>query len=97
TVGQGQLRRLEHRRPDDSVQARDVLADHVQLGRPAIVIMLIGKPRGREIVRQRVEPDPRSLFLASGQGERKWYCPGQPRTRDRDVLEALIEQCENLI
>src|SRR4029079_5634435 len=79
------------------MQTRDVLPDHVQLRRPTIVIVLVRKTGGREIVRQRVEPDPRSLFFTRRQRQRKWYRPAQSRARDRDVLEPLVEERENLI
>src|SRR5689334_17963276 len=69
----------------------------MQLRRPELPVRLVGKAGGGEVVRQGVEPDPRALLLAvarlDGEGDR----PRQPRSCNRDVLETLAEQRENLV
>ena len=79
------------------MQARDVLADDVQLRRPTGLEAVVGETGRGEIVGQRVEPDPRALRLAGREREREGNGPRQTRTRDRDVLEPLVEQREDLV
>ena len=49
----------QHRGPDDAVEPRDVLADDVKVGRPPLRERrgVVGEPRARDVVDQRVEPD----------------------------------------
>src|SRR3979409_1723919 len=48
----GDTRGHQHRRPDHGVKARDVLADHVQVGGPQLLVIRVRKSGRREIIRQ---------------------------------------------
>src|SRR5690348_3171433 len=79
------------------MKPRDILADDVQLRGPPFRVPLIGEPSRRQVIGQRVEPDPRSLLLAVARAKRKGNGPAEPRARDRDVLQPLLEERQNLI
>src|SRR5947208_15849507 len=79
------------------MEARDVLADHVQLRRPSLVVACVGIASLSQIVRQSIEPDPGPLRVARRRPDRKRNRPRQLRSRDRDILETLLEQSEDLV
>ena len=59
-LGQGQLHAHEHCRPDDGVEADDLLADDVYVCRPVfieIVILIIEQAERGAVVKERVDPD----------------------------------------
>ena len=94
---QRQPRRFQHGRPDHDVKARDVLADDVQIGRPALLVAGVREAGGREVVGQGVEPHVRALRLTVGQHQRERHGPIETGPRRRDVLEPLGQQSEDLV
>lgn len=65
-LGQRQIKRHEHGRPDDGVEAHNLLADEMNVGRPVfavigIVVRTVAQ-RG-DVVGERVEPDVDDVFL----------------------------------
>ena len=82
--GSGRLGAHQHRRPDDGVEARDVLADHVQVGRPPLLEQrrIGAEADRRRVVDQRVEPDVDDARRI----ERQRDAPRLPGAADRDVL-----------
>ena len=90
-----QPRAHQHRRPDDAVKPRDVLADDVQVGRPPRLEQRLVGPvadRGR-VVDQRVEPHVDDAVGVEGQRN----APRLARAADRDVLQAALQQPEDLV
>jgi len=78
----------EHRRPVHSVEAEDVLANHVHVGRPAALHCLIQRrlvailQAARDVPEQRVEPHVDHLRVNRGEmwtweGCTRWH-PGFP-------------------
>src|SRR4029077_13993637 len=91
--GQRPPRAEQHCRPDDAMEPGDALAHHVQVRGPQPLVAGVGEAGGREIVDQRVEPDVDRLLGIAGEGDP----PGKPLARDRDVLEAGLEQSHDLV
>src|SRR3989449_2748167 len=85
--------RQQHRRPDDAVEPRDTLADHVQVGGPEPLVPAVREAGGREVVDQGVEPDVHRLLRVAGEGN----APGLPLPRDGDVLESVLQQPHDLV
>ncbi len=96
-LGERELGGHQHGGPDHAVEARDVLADHVELRGPAGGPVALGEAGAGEVVRQRVEPDVGALHLAVARGARERHAPAEPRARRRDVLETLLEEAEDLV
>ena len=89
---QGQSGGHEHGGPVDSVEAQDVLADEVHVGRPCPCEELglssalrCAVPDCGGVVQQSVEPDVDDLALVPGQSD----APGDTASRHRDVDQAL--------
>ncbi len=82
---QRQPGRHQHRRPEGAVEPRDVLADHVDVGRPEAAEPLLVGPVADpgDVVEQGVEPDVDRLLGV----ERDLDPPGEPFPRDGDVLQ----------
>src|SRR4029079_11957958 len=93
----------EHRRPEDRVEPGNVLADHVEVGRPpAIKRVRVGREAGPgDVVDERVVPDvddarlgiPRAVLAPGGLAvlrDRERDPPAARRAlpADREVLEA---------
>ena len=95
------LRRLEparkkERRPVDRVEAEDVLADQVQVRGPEAVGQVHARPRvaeRRDVVEEGVEPHVHDLALVPRQG----HAPAELRPRERDVLQAGLDEREGLV
>ena len=96
-LGKWKFRGLEHGRPDDRVEAGDVLADNVQLRRPVRSPRLPRKTGRREIVRQCIEPDVGCLPVARAEKPGKRNSPREPRAAGRDVLESAVDQGQHLV
>ena len=94
-LGQRQLRAQQHRRPDHAVETGDVLADHVQVGRPPAIEQLLvpAVADRRRVVDQRVEPDIDHAAGVEGDGN----APRLPGPAHRDVLEAALDQPQDLV
>ena len=100
----------EHGRPVDGVEPRDVLADHVEIGRPVPSerFRIVREPGARDVVDQRVVPDvdragfrvPRAILALRSLAilpDRERDSPGRTRARDREVLESLANEAEHLV
>ena len=85
----------EHRRPHHRVEAGDVLAHHVQVGRPPPrELLLVGAvPDRGHVVGEGVEPDVDNVRRVERQGN----APALPGPADGDVLEAALEQPQHLV
>jgi hypothetical protein len=94
---QWQPGRVQDRRPEHAVEPRDVLADHVHLRRPRNAILFTRESRRREIARQCVEPHVDRLMATRPIGEREGDAPVERRPRYRHVLEAALDERENLV
>jgi hypothetical protein len=97
-VGPDRARQLDagahqERRPVDAVEARDVLADDVEVGRPPVAVALVGEADGRQVVRERVEPDVDGVRLVARPGD----APRQARARHGDVLQPALEDAPDLV
>ncbi len=77
------------------MKAGDVLADDVQLRGP----LGAGRrhARGGPVVRERIEPDVRGLLLPLAGEPGEGDTPGEAGPARRNVVEALVEQRENLV
>ncbi len=97
-LGKRQVERHEQRRPDHRMEPEDLLADHVEVGRPVlraiarVGILLAETERGR-IVEERVDPDVDDVPFVAGHRN----APGEVRPRDGDVLQALPQPPEHLV
>ena len=79
--------RHQERRPVDRVEAHDVLADDVQVGRPValeLVAVGVGKAGRGDVVGQRVDPDIHDVLVIAGHP----HAPVEGGARDRQVLQA---------
>ena len=99
-VGEDLLRQRQagahqHRRPVEAMEARDVLADDVQVGRPPLLEggRVIGEPGPGQVVGQRVEPDVDAVLLVAGERD----APGRSRAADAEVAEPLAQPAEHLV
>ena len=92
---QRQLCRHQHGRPDHGVEAGDVLADHVKVGRPpGLEHRRVGAQADRRrVVDQRVEPDVHHARRVEGQRD----APGLPRAAHGDILEPALQQPEDFV
>ena len=94
-LGQRDAGAHQHGRPDHTVEARDVLADHVQAGGPPFLepLFVPAVADGRRIVNQRVEPD---IDHARGiEGYRN--APRLPGATHRDVFQPAFNQPQDLV
>ena len=98
-LGQGLANSHEHGRPNDAVEADDVLAHDVELRRPAIGQLgtgLIGVDTvadGRHVVEQRVEPHVGHVALV----ERNLDAPVKARAAHRKIVEAALDKATHLV
>ena len=75
------------------MEASDPLADDVQIRGPQPLVPGVGEARSREIVDERIEPHVHRLLLVIGEGD----APRQPHPRDRNVLEAALEETQHFV
>ena len=99
-VGEHLARQLDprghqHRRPDDAVEAGDVLADDVDIaGPPFLEFRLVrAEPDAGHVVDERVEPDVDDVFGVI----RELDAPREVAPRDADVLEPSFQPPEHLV
>ena len=85
----------QHRRPDDSVEAGDVLADDVDVGRPEVLeLRLVGAVPGRgDVVEQCLDPDVHDVLLVP----RHLDAPVEGGTRHREVVQAAAHEGDDLV
>src|SRR3989449_9180473 len=75
------------------MKAGDPLAHHVQIGRPQAVVAGRREAGRREVVDERVEPDVHGLLRVAGERD----APRLALPRDRNVLQAGLEQAQHLV
>ncbi len=96
-VRRAEPRGLQHRRPVDRVEARDLLAEHVDdlgpLG-PEVVAARRSLPQRRGVVvRQGVDPHVDDVRRVVGHGD----APGERRPRHRQVAQPRAHEREHLV
>src|SRR5688572_32680700 len=79
------------------MEARDVLADDVELRRPSLREGRVGESRRRQVVGKRIEPDVGRLPFPGGSEHGKGHSPVEPRTARRDVFETLRQKSRDLV
>src|SRR5208337_4780959 len=94
-AGRLNARRHQHRRPECAMEPRDILADHVHIGRPeAAKALFIGAiADGRDVVEHGVEPDVDRLAWVEGNLD----APGEPLAGDGHVLQLGLDQVDDLV
>ena len=88
---QGQVQAHEHGRPDDGVEADDLLAHEVDVGRPEglqIVVFVVLKAQRRHVVEQGV--DPHVDHMAGVKVHR--YAPGKAGAGDAQVFQTGLDE-----
>ncbi len=92
---QRQSSRHQHCGPDHTVEANDVLADHMAVRRPPLRkgLRVVAETHPRDVIDQRVEPDVSPGLLI----ERQRNAPGHSSSRDADVLQAPLDDPQNLL
>src|SRR3546814_18300033 len=78
------------------MEANDVLADDVEIGRLEFPVTLGIRVRiadARQIVRQRIDPDVHDMAWAAGNGD----APVKARARDRQVRQASSDEAHHFI
>ena len=90
-LGQRHTHAHEHGRPDDRVEADDLLADEMHVGRPVffiVVVAVIHEAERRGIVEQRVDPDIDHVTRI----EIDRNAPCEARARDAEILQTGIDE-----
>ena len=89
------VRRHQHRGPEDRVELEDVLADDVERRPERVrqVLALAREGQGRVVVQERVEPDVEDVALVP----RHLDAPGQLGAAERDVVEAAVDERQRLV
>ncbi len=94
-AGQGETLRHQHRRPDHRVEAEDVLADQVDVGREGLLelglVLVVADRRG--VVQQRVDPHVDHVLVVPGDRD----APVEGRAGDGEVLQALAYEVHDLV
>ena len=87
-------------RPVNGMEPEDVLADHMQVGRPepAVALGIAERAVGRpsccgDIVRQRIEPDIHHMRVVV----RHRNAPGEARAADRQVAQPAFDEALHLV
>ena len=95
-AGQRDSGRHQERRPVHGVEPDDVLADHVQIGRPKPLVQSrrrVREPDPGEVVRQRVHPHVHDVCGITGHR----HTPVERRARDRQVRQAAGDEADDLV
>ena len=95
-LGQREVGGHQHRRPEDGVEAQDVLADDVVGRGPepvGEVLALAREAQRRVVVQERVEPDVEHVARVP----RHRHAPRELGARERDVLQAALDERERLV
>ena len=95
-LGQRQIQSHQHGGPQDGVEAQDLLADHVQVSRPELVVIVIGlvavAQRG-DIVAQCIDPDVHGVLGVEGDRD----APLDGGAGDAGILQALLDEGDHLV
>ena len=95
-LGQRQIQSHQHGGPQDGVEAQDLLAHHVQVSRPELVVIVVGLvavAQRRDIVAQRIDPDIHGVFGVKGNGD----APLDRGAGNTGVLQALLDEGDHLV
>ena len=92
---QRQIERHEDARPDDRMEAHDLLADEVEVRRPVFMefLRIVEVADRREVVRERVEPDVDDVLRVDGHGD----APVEGRAADAEIIEPLLDEIDHLV
>ena len=95
-LGQRQVQRHQHGGPDDGMEAQNLLAHHVQVGGPELVIVVVGVvavTQRRDIVGKRVDPHIDRVLGV----ERHRDAPAHAGAGHTGVLQALLDESDHLV
>ena len=95
-LGQRQIEGHQHGGPEDGVEAEDLLAHHVQVGRPELVVvavLLVAVAQRGDIVAQRIDPDVHGVLGVEGDGD----APLDGGAGDAGILQALLDEGDHLV
>ena len=90
-LGQGQFHAHEHCRPDDGVEADDLLADDVYVCRPVlveIVILVVEQSERSAVVEERIDPDVYDVTRIKVHR----HAPVEARAGDAEVFKARLDE-----
>ncbi len=88
--------RHQEGRPIDRVEAHDVLADHVQRGRPVALEFFavgVGEADAGDVIGQRVHPHIHDVLVVAGHAD----APVEGGARDRQVLQAAAHEAGHFV
>ena len=92
--GTGDARGHQHGRPDDGMEARDVLAHDVRAGPASLEVRFVDAVADSgDVVEQRVEPDVEDVRRVPGNLD----APVEARARDRQVVQPLPDERDDLV
>jgi hypothetical protein len=94
-AGRGQVECEEDGGPVDTVEAEDVLADDVEIGRPKLERVVVWVAGAGEIVDQGVDPDVDDLGRILGHGNAP--CQALNGARNGQVLEVVLDPMQDLV
>ncbi len=95
-LGQRQVQSHQHGRPQDGVEAEDLLAHHVQVCRPelvVVVVLLVAVAQRGDVVAQGVHPDIHGVLGVKRDGN----APLHRGTGNAGVLQALLDERDHLV
>ena len=95
-LGQRQVQCHQHGRPQDGVEAQDLLAHHVQVCRPELIVVMVGfvaVAQCGDIVAQGVHPDVHGVLGV----KRHRNAPLDRGTGNAGVLQALLDEGDHLV
>jgi hypothetical protein len=94
-LGRRQARGHQEGRPVDGVEADDVLADEVDVGRPPLGEggPVLGVAGGGDVVGQRIQPDIHYMCIVA----RHLHAPAEAGAADREVAEARLHEGDHLV
>ena len=95
-LGQRQVERHEDGRPDDGVEAHNLLADKVDVGGPVLFIIGIivrAVAHGGDVVRERVDPHINHVLRVEIHRD----APGEARAGNAEILQALLDERDHLV
>ena len=95
-LGQGQVQRHQHGRPQNGVEAQNLLAHHVNVGGPELVVVavfLVAVAQRGDVVAQGVHPHIHGVLGVKGNGN----APGHGSAGHAGVLQALLDEGDHLV
>ena len=95
-LGQRQVQSHQHGGPQNGVEAQDLLAHHVQVGRPEFIVVVVGLvavAQCGDIVAQSIHPDIHGVLGVEGHRD----APLDRGTGHAGVLQALLDEGDHLV